>query len=70
MESVAALKSALESIEAKLRSGVTRVTTDGTSTEVDLNALRMERDRLQRRIDAAEATAKRPAASRIYLGGF
>lgn len=64
----ATLKQQLAEIDAKLASGITTVSADGTSTSVDLAALRRERETLQRRL--ADYRGRRPVCSRINLGGF
>lgn len=62
------IETELAAIEAKLSSGVESVTTDGTSTRVNLQALERRADDLRRRLDSFKMT--RPVASKISLGGF
>lgn len=62
------LQTQLDKIEQKLRSGIESVTTDGTTTKVDLDQLRMERNTLRKQI--ASHKARRPTVARIDLGGF
>ena len=62
------LQQQLDAVEAKLRSGIESVTTDGTSTKINLAELRKERDNLKRLL--SDYNTRRPVASRINLGGF
>ena len=62
------IEAQLDAIEAKLRSGIESVSSDGTSTKVNLAELRKERDNLKRLL--ATFNTRRPVASRIKLGGF
>jgi hypothetical protein len=55
-------------IEELLRTGVTQVTVDGTTTIVDPDSLRAELRKLQNSDDSTRG--KRPVVSRIRLGGF
>lgn len=55
-------------IQEALRSGVSSVATDGTSTTFDLDALRRELRELMADDDLHKA--RRPVAASIYLGGF
>lgn len=68
MESQNQLEAKLAKIEARIQSGIKSVTTDGTSTNVDLAALKEEATRLRRRLNSRKA--RRPVASRIDLGSF
>jgi hypothetical protein len=68
MESQSVLESQLAKIEARLSSGIESVSSDGTSTKVNLAALRKQRDDLRRKLKSQKM--KRPVASRIDLGGF
>ena len=62
------LQQQLDAVEAKLRSGIESVTTDGTSTKINLAELRKERDNLKRLL--SDYNTPRPVPSRINLGGF
>ena len=62
------LQQQLDAVEAKLRSGIESVTTDGTLTKINLAELRKERDNLKRLL--SDYNTRRPVASRINLGGF
>lgn len=62
------LQEELDQIEAKLSSGVTSVTVDGTTTQINHEYLRKRANDLRKRITAENT--RRPAASSIYLGGF
>jgi len=66
MASQSVLQSRLDEIERKLRLGVESVTSDGTTTRVNLEALQEERRQLRRQITASKA--KRPTYARIVLG--
>jgi len=55
-------------IREALRTGVSQVSTDGTTTSFDLDALRQELRQLMAEDDAQKA--RRPVAASIYLGGF
>lgn len=55
-------------IRELLRSGVSSVSTDGTSTAFDLDSLRRELRDLEAQDDVLKG--RRPVASSIYLGGF
>lgn len=68
MATQAQIRQRIEDIEEILRSGVESVTTDGTSTRVNLDELRKERNELRRRLTTHNAA--RPVCSRIDLGGF
>ena len=68
MATQAEIQCRLDTIDAQLRSGVQFVSTDGTSTTVNLAELRMERDRLQKTLTTYKAS--RPVTARIDLGGF
>ena len=46
------LETKIKSIDETLAAGVTSVTTDGTTTTVDLAQLRLERKELRRQLDA------------------
>ena len=68
METQAQIAEAITKIDTILRSGIESVSTDGTSTKVNFEQLRKERDDLKRQL--ATNRMKRPVSSRIYLGGF
>ena len=68
MASQSQIETQLAEVEAKLRSGIESVSSDGTSTKVNLSELRKERDYLKRSL--AAHNTRRPVASRIELGGF
>ena len=46
------IRDQISAIEARLASGVTQVTTDGTTTSVSLEALERQRARLERKLSA------------------
>ena len=58
----------IAAIDERLKSGIESVTTDGTTTRVNLSELRKERDELEKRLTTRKMV--RPVASRIQLGGF
>jgi hypothetical protein len=60
---VQAIQSRIDVINARLASGVTSVTTDGTTTQVDLRTLEKERDRLDRQL----VSQGQPTAASIDL---
>jgi hypothetical protein len=62
------LQEELDEIETKLSSGVSSITVDGTTTQINHEYLRKRANDLRKRIDAE--AARRPIASSIYLGGF
>lgn len=62
---VQATRDAIAKINARLASGVTSVTTDGTTTSVDLRTLKDERGRLERTL----ATLVQPISASIDLTG-
>lgn len=64
----AELQTRIDTIDAKLRAGIESVTSDGTSTKVNLAELRKERLDLQKQLNSRRL--RRPPASRIELGGF
>lgn len=68
MATQAEIRQRIEDIEEILRSGVESVTTDGTSTRVNLDQLRTERNELRRKLTTNKAA--RPVVSRIDLGRF
>ena len=62
------LQAELDAIETKLSMGVTQVTTNGTTTVIDLVALERRAKVLRSQIQSEKA--RRPVASSIELGGF
>ncbi|QDV44376.1 hypothetical protein Enr13x_42410 [Stieleria neptunia] len=70
-ESLRGIETRLATIDARLASGIESVSTDGTSTKVNLASLRQERERLTKLRDGlVPRRTRRPVASRISLGGF
>lgn len=61
------LETQIKALDATIRSGVRTVTVDGTSTTIDLDAMKDERARLSRQL--IELRRRRPPAARIVLGG-
>ena len=68
MASQTEIAAKIATIEATLQAGVDLVTVDGTTTRVNLDELRRERDRLEREL--VDRSSRRPVSSRINLGGF
>jgi hypothetical protein len=68
MKTQTQLQQELDEIEAKLSSGVTSGTVDGTTTQINHEYLRKRGNDLRKQIFAENA--RRPAATSIYLGGF
>jgi hypothetical protein len=59
------IKQRIDDIDELLASGVTSVSTDGTSTSIDVNSLRKERADLNRRL----ISTSRPLNMNWNLGG-
>jgi hypothetical protein len=62
------IKTRIAEIDAKLLAGVQSVTTDGTSTTLNLSELRKERSELEKHLQSTRR--RKPASARIDLGGF
>jgi hypothetical protein len=60
------IEAAIASIDQKLNSGITSVTTDGTTTTVDLNALHKRRRELVNELD----NMRQPVSMRVDLSKF
>jgi hypothetical protein len=56
----------IASIDVTLADGISSVTTDGTTTSVDLGSQRVERKELRRRL----STMVQPVAMAVNLGSF
>lgn len=66
------LETKIRALDTEISQGIKSVTTDGTSTTVDLDAKRKERDRYVKMLPAASAASdksRRPATARINLWG-
>jgi hypothetical protein len=59
------LESRIRELDLEIAQAISSVSTDGTSTSVDLNAKREERDRLQKMQQSRRR--KRPTTAGIYL---
>lgn len=61
------LESKIRSLDTEISQAIESVTTDGTSTKVNLNAKKAERDRYLQMLQSQRS--KRPATARINLWG-
>jgi hypothetical protein len=61
------LETKIRALDTEISQGIKSVTTDGTSTQVDLEAKRKERDRYMQMLQSHRA--RRPATARINLWG-
>jgi hypothetical protein len=55
----------ITAIDSKIESGVTSTSVDGTTVQISIAELRMERDRLQTMLD--QYRKRRPTTATIYL---
>lgn len=61
----------IEKLRAALRSGVTSVTVDGTTTQLSPSSMRKELRRLEAELDTANGSPpRRPVVASIKLGGW
>ncbi|MCP4784080.1 MAG: hypothetical protein GY878_11050 [Fuerstiella sp.] len=61
------LETKVRALDTEISQGIKSVTTDGTSTTVDLDAKRKERDRYLQMLQSHKS--RRPATARINLWG-
>ena len=61
------LETKIRSLDTEISQAIESVTTDGTSTKVNLNAKKAERDRYLQMLQSKRS--KRPATARINLWG-
>ena len=61
------LETKVRALDTEISQGIKSVTTDGTSTTVDLDAKRKERDRYLHMLQSQRS--RRPATARINLWG-
>ncbi|MDA7492685.1 hypothetical protein N8510_01170 [bacterium] len=61
------LETKVRALDTEISQGIKSVTTDGTSTTVDLDAKRKERDRYLQMLQSQKS--RRPATARINLWG-
>ena len=66
--SLSEIRTRANELRELLETGATKITVDGTSTEIDLKQVRAELRSLERQLP--EHRDRRPRASRIHLGGF
>ena len=60
------IRTKIEALDAKIESGVTTTSVDGTTVTVSISELRQERDRLVSMSD--QYRKRRPTSASIYLG--
>lgn len=61
------LETKIRTLDSEISAGIESVTTDGTSTKVNLNAKKAERDRYLQMLQIQRS--KRPATARINIWG-
>lgn len=61
------LETKIRALDTEIAQGIKSVTTDGTSTTVDLDAKRSERDRYLQMLQSHRS--RRPATARINIWG-
>ncbi len=65
------LQARLDKIDARIASGVESVSVDGTTTKINIESLRVERDLLERKIERNyRERPRRPRVSTVWLGGL
>lgn len=67
MYTQAELETKIRTLDSEISAGIESVTTDGTSTKVNLNAKKAERDRYLQMLQIQRS--KRPATARINIWG-
>lgn len=60
------IRTKVEALNAKIESGVTTTSVDGTTVTISISELRQERDRLLSMSD--QYRKRRPTSASIYLG--
>lgn len=68
MATQAEINARIAKLETELDAAIRSVTTDGTSTSVDLQAKREQLDRLKRQ--SLSGKMRRPTSAGVNLGGF